>query len=69
MKVFWKIIDLHALAKLKSVTIKAKRMMFKQLVLSSLLTGLECEVLRTCDYERLEQNLLGLARRAAGSPA
>ena len=41
-------------------------MTFKNLVVNTLLSGLEAETLRTCDYEKLEKCLIGLGRKVVG---
>ena len=44
-----------------------KRGMFLNLVVNTLLSGLEAETLRQCDYETLEKCTMGLARKAVSS--
>ena len=48
------------------ISLKTRKLAFKNLVLNTLLSGLEAEVLRKCDYETLEKTLMALARRAIG---
>ena len=49
-----------------SVRMKTKMMVFKGQVIAALLSGLESETLRECDYNKLETCLTGLLRRAIG---
>ena len=49
-----------------SVPMREKAMIFKGQVINTLLSGLEAEVLRVCDYEKLEKCMLGLARELCG---
>ena len=44
-----------------------KRLVFKGLVLGTLLSGLEAEVLRECDYKQMDECIMGLARKTLGS--
>ena len=41
-------------------------MIFKGQVLNTLMSGLEAEVLRVCDYEKLEKCMMKLARKLCG---
>lgn len=44
-----------------------RRAMFKHLVVNTLLSGLECETLRKCDYDKLETCQTMLAGKALGN--
>ena len=47
----------------RGVSLKLKSQVFKGLVVSTLLSGLEAEALRGCDYEKLDKVMMRLARR------
>ena len=41
-------------------------MAFKNLVVNTMLSGMEAEVLRECDYEKMEKVVMNLARKVVG---
>ena len=49
-----------------SISRKIKIMTFKNLVVNTLLSGLEAETLQTCNYEKLEKRMLSLGRKVVG---
>ena len=53
-------------ARKTNIPVKIKARVFKGLVTNTMISGLEGEVLRTCDYERMESCVMGLARRILG---
>ena len=50
-----------------SVTLRTKANVFKGQVVNTLLSGLEAETLRTCDFEKLEKCQMQLARKVFGN--
>ena len=50
-----------------SISLKTKAGVFKGQVVNTLLSGLEAETLRTCDFDKLEKCQMQLARTLVGS--
>ena len=50
-----------------SVSLRTKANVYKGLVVNTLMSGLEAETLRACDFDKLEKCMMGLARRLVGS--